>query len=352
VSFIDTTITPAAGFTYVHNGQIYDAIATQLAAHSAWSLVDTVDYVFSTTTTRNYVWKCSSLVSGLPLDFYLDFQVDFTTIGTVYSTTPQNSLRVFMFERYDAATKTASYGACEVTSTAVAITSDNTHPGTWTLTAAFPNTVANAWKYKYIGSTAATSVRLLISVTAKRIQVMWDKAAQGFIYVGAFDSILSASDDPMPLILFGTGGNISAPAVTTRHPKLAPGSYQYIFEMMQNMYFLVNATSAGYNVPAYGPLYTPNLLGGAAGILGDPTNANNNMFINGVLMCRLPLTMCSGTTGAAYNSSTRGSIRGFMSHVLATSLPVHSYGDTFLVEGKVYVGAGQINNWGVLDTTV
>ena len=352
MSFIDTTITPAAGFTYVNNGQIYDAIATQLAAHAAWSLVDTVDYVTGATTVRTYVWKCSSLVSGLPLDFYLGFSVYVTTIGWVYSTTPQSTLFVFMFERYDVATHTASYPGAEVTSTAVTITSDNSHPGTWTLTSAYPNVITNSWKYKYIGSTASTSVRLLISVTAKRIQVMWDKTVQGFIYVGAFDSILSAADDPMPLILFGTGGNISAPAVSTRHPKLAPGSYPYIFQMMQSVYFIANATSAGYNVPAYTPIYNTLLLQSNGGILGDPTSLNNNMFNNSVLACRCPLTMCSSTNSAGISPSTRGSIRGFLSHILGTSLPVHSFGDTFLVDGKVYVGAGQANSWGVLDTTV
>lgn len=352
MSFIDTTITPAAGFTYVNNGQMYDAIATQLAAHAAWSLVDTVDYVSGVTTTRNYVWKCSSLVSGLPLDFYLDFQVDFTTIGTVYSTNSSTSFRVFMFERYDVSTKTASYGACEVTSTAVTITADNSHPGTWVLTTAFPNVLTNQWRYKYIGSTASTAVRLLISVTAKRIQVMWDKTVLGWVYVGAFDPILSAADDPMPLIMLGTGGNVSSSGVTTRHPKLAPGSYMYIFQMMQNVYYLLNASNPSVNVPAYAPLYSATLLATQAGTLGDPTSTWNNMFNNSVLMCRCPVAMASSMNSAGYYASNRGSIRGFLSHVLATSLPVHSYGDTFVVDGKVYVGAGQVNNWGVLDTTV
>ena len=156
----------------------------------------------------------------------------------------------------------------------------------------------------------------------------------------------------MPLVMLGTAGNISAPGVSPRHPKLAPGGYPYIFQIMQNVYYQTGATSAGYNVPAWSPLYNATLLAVNGGVLGDPTSPWNNMFNNAVLACRLPLSMCCSTSGAAYTAASRGSIRGFLSHVLATSLPVHSFGDTFLVDGKVYVGAGQVNSWGLLDTTV
>lgn len=87
MTYVDVTLTPAATYTYVHNGQIYDQIASTLAAHGNWQYVEYVDAISGADTYRRHVWRCKSAGSGLPSDFYVMFQTRFVTATGVYSQT-------------------------------------------------------------------------------------------------------------------------------------------------------------------------------------------------------------------------------------------------------------------------
>lgn len=348
MSYIDTTLTPEAGYTYVNQRQCYDAIAAQLAAHAAWVLVETVDYVPATYTHRTWVWKCKAASSGLPSDFFVTFTARMITATGVWDVTGAPYLQMSMGEAYDSGTHTLSKPApVPVLGTAVTIGADLTHPATWVTTAVKPATIA------YVGCgvySSTTSARLLIGVTSDGVYISCNNGAFSQAYAGAMETLMSATDDPMPVVLTSNMGssfnlNSYADGASTRHPMLTPSaSTTYAFGMRHFSYYYLGA---GARAMGSQPLLDSTLVGNSSGgTLGDPTNTAWHQFLGGPVASKCCISSGSpGGTGA-----TRGGLRGFYKHFVVAYLATHSFGDTFVIDGKVYVGHGSVN-YGLWDTT-
>lgn len=352
MSFQDITLTPASGYSYVHCGQVYAAIAARLAAHSAWEYVEYVDYVSGANTTRTHVWKCKSAVSGLAADYFVLFTLRFTTVGTVYQTTySSDAMSIELCELYNSTTKVASkYAPVANTGTSTTINSDGSHPGTWTLTAARPTTQPNYPAWAYMGPIAnSTSFRLIIGVT-KDVLFVAQGVTPAWVYVGAMETILGSTLDPLPLAL-AVGGSTSYSSFSssnttghlvssTRHPGQS-GSQTYRFGFSYYSYYV--------SVPSV-DTRTGNLLsvvatGNAGGTLGDATDTGWSLWNNGVVASKICVSSCGAGTG-----SVKGGHRGYLKNLLTCTLAAHSLGDTFQVDGKSYVGFGSVSA-GIWDTT-
>lgn len=350
MSFLDTTISPEAGYTYVNFRQVYDSIAAQLTSHAQWDFVEAVDYVSAPNTFRTYVWKNNAATSGLPADYYVGFRLQFVTTGTVYQTAPTIGLQVVIFENYNTSTKVASKLATVQSSTSFTLASDMTHPVTWTLTATIPVTAGGVVYFAFIGPTAnVTSHRLFIGVTNDVIYL-----AQGTgpyqVYIGAFDSVMNSTDDPMPIFVScnntANSSSVSASgyAASTRHPMQVAGANTYLFGL--TFWYGHIGTTSGANLGAgqLAKAATDTLVG----VLGDAATLGWSKFLGGPIASKC----CVSTVGTAagVSGSTKGGLRGYLKYMLTAQLVAHSVGDTFDVEGKAYLALGS-TAYGLWDTT-
>lgn len=351
MSYLDTTLTFEAGYTQVNHRQVYDVIAAQMAALPAWTFIESVDVINGADTFRIFIWRNNKAVSGLTKDWHVAFQYRFTTAGTVYETGSIIGTRIFMFEDYNATTHVASKIATQQSGTIVALQADQTHPMTWDLTASSRPTAAGAAvSFSYIGPTALTTSYRLLSVISKSTIIL--ESPTGTImqsYIGAFDTLLSATDDPIPLLmscslsaqyaLFGSSENGSS----TRHPTLAAGDWAFLFAMHFDTSYGTPTQSWFGSSPLYSyPSATYQEL------LGDPSNTKWSKYLGGVRMSPCPISMHQTNSSL---SSTKGGHRGYLRHVMHAPLAVHSAGDTFSVNGAVYVGLGNLI-YGIVDTSV
>lgn len=344
MSYVDTTLVPASGYSYVHTKQVYDMIAAQLGAHAGWTFIESVDYVAAPNTTTTYVWRCNSATSGLPANFFVGFSLTFTTIGPVYQTSGLVSMS--LFEKYDSSTDTASYPATANSGASIVVTSDNAHPGTWVLSTARPNSGANYWDFRNCNSSnQVTFQRFLNVVSNTNICMNWlVGTSPNQAMSGALETALSAVDDPMPLLLYGNSGLFAAGGSTTRHPKIT-GAAVSVFGLMAGGIFYY---SNSYLAVANTPLLNPVVSGGQLGNSGD---SSVNLFTGGTV----PVSKCCVAMAhytypsPPYTQSTRGGLRGYFKHFLSASTVAHSFGDTFQIEGRVYVAFGS-SSYGLMDT--
>ena len=356
MSFQDITLTPASGYSYVHCGQVYDTIAAQLLAHpsGAWTYVEYVDYVSGANTTRTHVWKCSSAASGLTADFFVLFTLRFTTAGTVYQTAyNSDAMTISLCELYNSTTKVASKYAPHANSgSSTTINSDGSHPGTWTLTAARPANQPNYLAWSYMGPVSnSTAFRFIVAVTKDVLFVAQGGTNPVWTYAGAFETILGTTLDPFPVGL-AVGGNttnystFSSSSSTgyllssTRHPDQS-GAQTYRFGFNYYSYF-VGGASMDTRV---GNLLSVISVGNAGGTLGDASDTGWSRWNNGVITAKICVSACGGGTGA-----TKGGHRGYLKYLLTCTLAAHSFGDTFQVAGKQFVGFGFVYS-GLWDTT-
>lgn len=360
----------ASGYQTVNDKQWYDAFAAQLATHPAWELVEgPVAFVFNGTTTYlHYVWRNKSAVSGLPNDFYVIFRISVATGGGAYG--QARGVDLALAEQYDSSTHIASkcalYPAGNFSQT---LSADATNPTTWTLTTAIPATNPNA--IAMLGpmtNTDDTWQRVLIVVTNDAILAMWqghytaggvDRPGQ--LYVGAIETLLSADDDPMPLILaaagqtggvsnsMGSWGLFSSP----RHPKCGGQTgFGFFGWDPANWNGTLSGTGAGL---ATGPLFD-SVTNSNAGFIGAVGDTQVNLYESGLL----PVSKCCirshDTPANGATPSTRGGVRGFFKYFRVAQLPwgtaanVGAIGDTFYIDGNPWVSSGsQIQ--GLMDTT-
>lgn len=348
MSYTDVLLTydSAGGYGGVHCKQKYDAIATALAAHASWSLVDTVDFVSAPNTIRSYVWKCAAAGSGLPADFFVVFTLSFTTATNVWAVTGTfGSPQISLGEGYNSTTKVFSKYSTVTGTSNMTLGADLTNPSTWTLTATRNVTAPGNVFWTAIDAAGNyTSMRLLIQVGPSHfIASTYYAAAPKAVYVGAIDSVMNSTDDPMPLFIafsdaaasVGNAQNSSATmqgASPTRMPKQTPGAamntqvYQYAYGSQH---------AASQSTWAAGGLYA-NTTSAAGGTIGDPSNTSWSLFLSGVLLSPIGL-VTSGNNGVA---SLRGGMRGTLKGVVACYLAAHTTGDTFTAGGVTYAACG------------
>jgi hypothetical protein len=330
----------AGGYGNIHCKQWYDLFAADMTARGNWTLVDTVDSVSGAFTHRRFVWRCAAPGNGLPADFYLIWECQFTTATGAWTQSGTSSVPwVSIAEGYNSTTKVATKYAPVASNTAQVLGSDLTNTGTWTLSTNTRPAQPNQPFYASPGSGALmTSQKVLVVVTASTVVAFSNLGAASAaveFYAGAFDSVMSSALDPMPIVVAANAIAVSNGAtesgVTTRHPRLTPGgSYASVFGHA----FSPGHTSTGgatFGAGAYAVAAT-----GGFGALGDPSNTGWNLFTGGVVASRV----CLSTQTAGQSGSTRGGLHGFLRHVLAAVTAVHSIGDVFSIDGKNYVGQG------------
>lgn len=367
MSYTDTSFTAASGYTYIHAKQVYDQFATQLGTHAAWSFVESVDYVNGTTTITTYVWKCSAAVSGLSADFYIGFQV--YAISGVYQTAVVSSispLTLVLFEQYNSTTHTASKMATYPVSSSQTTAADATNTSTWVLNTARPSNQPNYVTWANAGpAQSSTGGRLLLLVTPTGVTGGYrDSAASPIMhqfYLGAFDSLLNSTDEPLALVCFqglsGSTGAFNQNGVlgsTTRHPKRGSYTGSYLFGVGPYYGFTNNGPSSLSNsfiggAPVLAISYAL-VTGGnnaAGGVLGYSAETQVNLFTGSVPASRLCFSQFNLFGG---NASTLGGMRGYFKNWLGAPLAAHSFGDTFTIDAKTYVGFGT-SGAGVMDTT-
>lgn len=345
MSYLDTTLVPESGYTNVNYRQVYDVIAAQLTAHPQWDFVEAVDYVSTTFTTRSHVWRNNAATSGLSKDFHVAFRFTFTTSGPVqqtvyssYSSGNSGGFQIHLFEDYNGTTKVISRMAPASSSATFTLAADRTHPLTWALNTILPISPTPGFVGFGPLLTAFPSYRMFVGVTNHGIYLASGSGLQA--YVGGFDTLLSVTNDPLPLIVASNSNQTNAQgacaASTTRHPLLTPGPMTDAFG--HNFF----ATHDSYVGPTFGAgLATPS-----AGTLGDPAITGWGFFLGGPSCSRLCIS-----TGGALTGSVRGGLRGYLKNMLGTSnAAAHSAGDTFLIDGKAYLGLGNAN-LGFWDTT-
>lgn len=359
MTYADTTITPATGYTNVHAKQCYDAVASVLTAKGApWSFVESVDYVSGTTTWTTYVWKCAASGSGLSADFYVAFQVK--QVSGLYVTA--DGFRVLLFETYSAATHTAGKIAQSGNTTTVTIAADGTSPNTWITNTNLPQSGSNSPMAVGTGpsGSVATSYRMLILVASDAI-IIWGQASGGTlypVYAGAIDTVLSSADDPLPLLLQG-GGNQHAASqgwsptygygASTRMPKLAGQTLGVVFGIFATSTFHATNHPSSWST---GGLLNRTTYTTQSGSLGNPGDTNADLYQGG----GVPVSrICISTCGNQVNAANRGGHRGFMRHMVSVSCAVHSMGDTFTIDGATWVGSGTggmtTPQYGLMDTS-
>lgn len=348
MTYVDTTLTPAATYTYVHNGQIYDQIATTLTAHGNWQYVEYVDATSGGNTFRRHVWRCKSAGSGLPSDFYVMFQTQFVTATGVYSTS--TPVYLAMAEAYSSGTLS------KIASNKNSITpaSDLTNPATWTLsTFTAPTNIfwqGNSNNVVCGPASNVTSVRLIYIVAKDVIMTNFGTYSNSMnpntnypSYVGAYETTLGVAD-PMPLVICGVYGGVSSSSVggSTRAPTQTVGvAITEVFATAHHWYPQDGQSSF---IGASHPRYAEGI-----GTLGLPSDTNWTKSDGGVQMLRSYL---SSYTQTPSTNSTKGFVRGYYKYVRVpgAGTATHSMGDTFLIDGKVYFGLG-VATHGLWDTT-
>lgn len=349
MSYLYTTLTPEATYTYINQMQVYNTIATELAAHSAWELVESVD---STRTAsykcRRFVWKNKSSVSGLAADYYVIFDVFAQdTTGTKWDETVYNQeyLRVYLAENYDSGTNVASNLAMAYTNGSRTLDADGKCTDiTWDLdSASNPSNSYFAYGSPFQGNT--TSLALVISVTNTGMML-----ARGNLplYIGAIDSALASEDDPFAVAIAQsptTGANNFAAssahfgASFTRHPGLSAGSYTYVFGHTTNY----NGNSSGGNIAAGRELrssYDPNY----GGQMGNASGTDVGLWGTNPIASRCMLWTANYSSAT---NSTRGGFRGWFKDLRGGNLVSHSFGDQFKIDGATYVALGNDDNSGL-----
>lgn len=334
MAYVDTMLTPVTNYSYVHNGQTYDAIATALVANGNWQYIEYVDSISAPNTYRRHVWKCKATGSGLSADYYVVFETVFTTATGLYLlSTP---VKVYLGETYTG----QALGGFASTSASITPAANLTNPATFPLgTFAVPGSLyTNTYANQYGTSTAPTSMRFIFLVTNDAI-IITRAGATGsttpstdyILYVGAYETIMSAGDDPLPIVLMGNSTSTSAANIGgafTRCPQNTAGvAVTEVYAAAS--YNLASTTIAAY-YPGRSALNTPT------GTAGSPTTTTYWKNL-GATASRCPVhTWLSVAT----NASTKGVFRGYLKNVVCANLAAHQYGDKFVVDGKNYVGIG------------
>lgn len=363
MSYTDTTLVAdtANGYPQVHDGQLYATVAAQLAAHPAWEFVDgPLDFVFNSNQThRTYVWRNKSAVSGLRADFYVIFRVWWDQSKGLYFSA--RGMEMALCEQYDAATHTASKIAIAASNLTQTLLADGSNPTTWTLTSAAPATQPNSVGLAGIFvSSSDTSYRLLSLVTNDVVLLMtrtfttggWQQAQ---FYVGAFETLLSADDDPLPIILAPSGTSTGYTSTmsgsygywsSTRHPMCGGQTGAYFFGFAPGNW---NSNTFGSNTGfALGPLFD-SVLSANAATLGTPGDPEASLWEGGAV----PVSKCCirSYNVTSTSSTIRGGVRGFLKYIRAANLPTGvTIGDKFYIDGNLWVSNGaQVG--GLMDTT-
>jgi hypothetical protein len=332
MTYVDVTLTPEASYSYVNNRQVYDAVATAMTTHPAWDYIGYADSTSGANTYRRHVWRCTAAQSGLTNSYYVVFEVQFVTATGLYSTAWK--IPVYMAEGYSGTTlsKMASYLS------AVTLASDRTNPATWDLTVnAVP---ANILSNIFAPGANTSSVRFICIVAKDCMMLTWHNGTQAApLYIGAYDSFLNTTDDPMPLVSIGNtfvGGCTRAPLMPTGISLTNVfGATCYVFPH--------SATTS------FGDRPNAGLMGSLSNLatLGGPTDTTWALNMGGPVGSQV---LCCTYTNSQPNNSTRALVRGTYKLVRAFgTIASHSYGDTFMVDGKVHVGTGVTNN-GVWNT--
>lgn len=342
MTYVDTMLTPAGGYTYVNNDQVYQVVAGAMTTHPAWDFVETAtDYVTGGNIYRHHVWKCNAAVSGLPSDFFVVFEVRIVQASGLFAVgVPTYAL---LCEGYSAGTmsKIASNNQ------SITLAADRTNPATIvlstkTLSSGLPTTTwyAGGGSGFFGNAGSVTSHRQLVMVANDALIMNNGQFTGGttdpraLFYAGAYESIIGSTDDPTPLCIMHSYTNGSVPCGgSTRAPTFTPSTaYTDVFTI-QPVYYVTTSTT-GVLGPGLSTSMVPNLL---TGTLGTGTNHSKNY---GPIVSKIALTTCSSTP------STTGLFRGYLKHCVFANHANCSTGDTFVVDGKVYVttasnGAGQ-----------
>lgn len=205
----------------------------------------------------------------------------------------------------------------KLASSKVSITpaSDLTNPATWALsTYAAPASAyweSNGYTVGIGPTSSTTSVRLIYIVAKDGVMSCWGTALSGFsaantpVYVGAYDTVLGASD-PMPLILFlAVGSTVSPPGATTRAPLQTAGvAATEIFTATHNW----TSANTAVNIGAA----NPRAVTTSAGTLGSSADTNWPKSLGGVPTFRCHL---SSFTATVSTNSSKGLLRGYSKYV-------------------------------------
>lgn len=338
MTYVDVTLTPEATYSFVNARQVYDVVAGAMTTHPAWDFVEFKDAT-NGPTYRRYVWKCTAAQSGLSADFYVVFEVPFVTTNTVWAT--NQTIRVWMGETYSAGV----LGKFATNNTSVTLASDLTNPATFTLTTfALPGSLLSVTNR--FGLSADTTSLRIVALVAKDSLVLTRAAnASGtagtanLLYVGAYDSLMAPAVDPLPIIILGTSSS-SSPfpgGGATRAPTMTPATaYADVFA--------VQAGGSSVVIGVGG--WSDSLLTNSRGTLGSAADTAWFKNMGGIVASRL--IVFPGCVAAS--CSTLGLLRGHLKNVWGAVLATHSYGDTFLVDGKVCVGTGTSGQAAVINT--
>lgn len=346
MTYVDTTLTVQGGYTNINHGQIYTTLATAMTANGNWEYLEFMDAISGGTTYRRYVWRCKAAGSGLGADFYVVFEVPFTTSTGLFLTTTQ--IRVWIAAGYTGGSGVLSKFGTDPQS-GITIADDMTNPATFTLTTY--NLSGGMVQLNYcnnFGTTSnVTTMRIIFAVLNDAL-IITRAGAYGALapstnytlYVGAYERILSATDDPMPLVALAcSAGNTGSCGVFTHVPLSTPGTVTTdTFYAHSNNECLPNPTSNS----GPGRIPAANLVG----TVGAP--ATTTYWKNlGPAVAKCPVNTW---LSAATNAATKGVLRGYMKGILCGNLPAHAYGDTFHVEGVTYAGIGVSGNAPLINT--
>lgn len=357
MSFGISALGPEAGYSQVNVRQIYDVIATAISGQG-WTLVDTVDFIVTTTTYRRYVWKAPLAITGLPNDFHVIFEARFTTIGTVWSVN-SDALRVFVCQDYDVSTNVGSKFVTAASATSITLNSDLTAPTSWDLDAALPSTAGAIPLHMGLNVSNSASASILVAARADHFVAsngLAGTTTYSQIYVGAIESEMSSSDDPMPVVLAGAN-NSSTFATNTNatnsnplgqlvgfltHPKLTPGgSYAYVFQGNYSIGHLSNGAVAGPMMVSE-TTWTQAQLG---------TGGVAPLFL-GAGVVKVPVS----TSGNTQTAVTRGGRRGYLKGVRCTGQIIGTgMHDTYTIDGNLHysIYSGGLTSQGALvDSTL
>lgn len=357
MSYTDTTYTVQSGYAYMHSKQVYDVLDAQIRARAGWSFVESVDYVSGSFTATTSVYKCSAASSGLPADFYIGVRYTWNNsvpAGTGWGQSANPGIQVVLFEQYNSTTHTASKIACRPSASSQTLAADGTNTSTWVLSTAIPSD-PNQPQYLGIGPSLGNvgTMRTLITVGAGAIAITQKYDANvSQAYVGAFDSLLGATLDPMPLVVLqGSNGNGAnwqggASGATTRHPSLGGATGIQFNGVSPGTSF----SGSGGNHLGQAPLFW-GVLSPSAGTVGLPNDPTASLWTAAMA------TKCTIYMGGnnPESFSTRGGLRGTLRHFLGAQTAPHIVGDTFTIDGVAYAGFGSnstgYSNYALLDTT-
>jgi hypothetical protein len=165
-------------------------------------------------------------------------------------------------------------------------------------------------------------------------------SATSMLYVGAYSSLMAPATDPLPLIILGTNTN-SSPfpgGGATRAPTMTPATaYPDVFTVANGSAgstLQIGATASWADVSLN------------FGTLGNAADTNWFKNLGGPVTSRLLVFPGCLTSG----NSARGILRGYLQNVWGAVLATHSYGDTFMADGKVCAGIGATSPGQIFNT--